>query len=48
MARLRPTASQTVGPFFSFALDHPEWADLTGGGAAGEKIVIEGTVRIVP
>jgi protocatechuate 3,4-dioxygenase alpha subunit len=34
-----------VGPFFSFALDHPEWADLTGGGAAGERIVIEGTVR---
>ena len=40
-----PTASQTVGPFFSFGLDHPAWSDLTQGGkAAGETIVIEGRV----
>jgi protocatechuate 3,4-dioxygenase, alpha subunit len=40
-----PTASQTVGPFFSFALDHPAWADLTDGGKAeGEAIRIEGRV----
>lgn len=40
-----PTASQTVGPFFSFGLEHPQWADLTDGGkAAGETIRIEGRV----
>jgi protocatechuate 3,4-dioxygenase alpha subunit len=40
-----PTASQTVGPFFSFGLEHPEWADLTGGGkATGEKMRIGGYV----
>ena len=39
------TASQTVGPFFHFGLDRPEWSDLTGGGSAlGEKILIEGRV----
>jgi protocatechuate 3,4-dioxygenase alpha subunit len=38
------TASQTVGPFFKFALDHPAWNDLTGGGAAGERITIAGRV----
>lgn len=37
------TASQTVGPFFHFALNRPEWADLTDGGkAAGEQITVEG------
>lgn len=42
---LRPTPSQTVGPFFAFGLDRPEWADLTDGGKAqGEKIRIEGRV----
>jgi protocatechuate 3,4-dioxygenase alpha subunit len=40
-----PTASQTVGPFFSFGLERPHWADLTDGGkAAGERIRIEGRV----
>ncbi|HEY0524365.1 MAG TPA: protocatechuate 3,4-dioxygenase subunit alpha [Stellaceae bacterium] len=40
-----PTASQTVGPFFAFALNRPEWADLTEGGAAkGETIRIEGRI----
>jgi protocatechuate 3,4-dioxygenase alpha subunit len=40
-----PTASATVGPFFHFGLDRPEWSDLTNGGKAqGEKIVLEGTV----
>src|SRR5262249_9601067 len=43
---LVPAASQTIGPFFHFALDHPEWADLTGGGKAkGERIRVEGVVR---
>ena len=41
-----PTASQTVGPFFSVGLTRPELADLTRGGKAkGETIVIEGHVR---
>ncbi len=39
------TASQTVGPFFHFALDRPEWADLTASGATGEKIRVEGSIR---
>jgi protocatechuate 3,4-dioxygenase alpha subunit len=38
------TASQTVGPFFKFALDHPAWADVTAGGAEGERITIAGRV----
>lgn len=38
------TGSQTVGPFFHYALDRPDWADLTAGGASGEKISIEGRV----
>lgn len=43
--RLIPTGSQTAGPYFKFGLDHPEWADLTGGGKAeGDKIRIEGKV----
>jgi protocatechuate 3,4-dioxygenase alpha subunit len=41
--KLLPTASQTVGPFFSFGLERPEWADLTDGGKAlGEAVRIEG------
>jgi protocatechuate 3,4-dioxygenase alpha subunit len=42
--KLIPTASQTVGPFFHLGLDRPEWADLTRGNPAGEKIAIEGRV----
>src|SRR5262249_46213787 len=42
--KLIPTPSQTVGPFFSLGLDRPEWSDLTGGGAQGDRIVIEGRV----
>ena len=38
------TGSQTIGPFFTFALDHPEWADLTSGGALGERIRVSGRV----
>jgi protocatechuate 3,4-dioxygenase alpha subunit len=38
------TASQTVGPFFKYALDHPAWADLTTGGPAGERVRIAGRV----
>jgi protocatechuate 3,4-dioxygenase alpha subunit len=38
------TSSQTVGPFFKFALDHPSWSDLTADGAAGERIRIAGRV----
>ena len=44
MARLIPTASQTVGPFFGFALTHAAWSDLTKAGAQGEKIRIAGRV----
>jgi protocatechuate 3,4-dioxygenase alpha subunit len=39
-----PSASQTVGPFFKYALDHPAWADLTADGARGERIRIAGRV----
>jgi protocatechuate 3,4-dioxygenase alpha subunit len=43
---LLPTASQTVGPFYAVGLHRPELADLTrGGGARGERIIIEGQVR---
>jgi protocatechuate 3,4-dioxygenase alpha subunit len=42
--RLIPTGSQTAGPFFHFALDRPEWSDLTRNGAKGAKIRIEGRV----
>jgi protocatechuate 3,4-dioxygenase alpha subunit len=38
------TSSQTVGPFFKFALDHPAWSDLTRDGAAGERIRLIGRV----
>lgn len=42
--KLIPTPSQTVGPFFHLGMDHPEWADLTAGNPAGERIAIEGRV----
>ena len=42
--KLIPTGSQTVGPYFAIGLDRPEWSDLTRGGAAGDKIRIEGRV----
>jgi len=38
------TPSQTVGPFFHFGLDRPEWSDLTAAGPKGERIVLEGRV----
>jgi protocatechuate 3,4-dioxygenase, alpha subunit len=44
MAKLGETPSQTVGPFFHFGLDRPEWSDLAAGGAKGERIVLEGRV----
>ena len=42
--KLVATGSQTVGPFYHFALNRPEWSDLTRNGAKGEKIRIEGRV----
>jgi len=44
MAKFEETPSQTVGPFFHFGLDRPEWSDLAPAGAKGEKIVLEGRV----
>jgi protocatechuate 3,4-dioxygenase, alpha subunit len=38
------TPSQTVGPFFHYALDRPGWADLAAAGASGERIAIEGRI----
>jgi protocatechuate 3,4-dioxygenase alpha subunit len=43
-AKLIPTASQTVGPFFHLGLDRPDWADLTRDNPSGERIIIEGWV----
>jgi len=43
--KLIPTPSQTVGPFFHLGMDRPEWADLTAGNPAGNRIAIEGQVR---
>ena len=37
------TSSQTIGPFWHL-IEHPEWADLTRFGAAGERVRISGTV----
>ena len=37
------TASQTIGPFWHL-IEHPEWADLTRFGAAGEPITLTGSV----
>jgi protocatechuate 3,4-dioxygenase, alpha subunit len=44
MAALIATGSQTVGPFFRFALHKPDWNDLTRYGVAGEAVRIEGLV----
>ena len=40
----RATPSQTIGPFFHRALLHEGWNDLAAGGAAGERVAIEGRV----
>lgn len=42
--RLRQTPSQTVGPFFSRALLHEGWNDLTTRGVTGQIIVVSGCV----
>jgi protocatechuate 3,4-dioxygenase alpha subunit len=42
--KLIPSGSQTAGPFFHFALNRPEWSDLTRNGAQGTKIRIAGRV----
>jgi protocatechuate 3,4-dioxygenase alpha subunit len=42
--KLKQTPSQTVGPFFSKALLHEGWNDLTSRGAAGQPVVISGRV----
>jgi protocatechuate 3,4-dioxygenase, alpha subunit len=42
--KLIPTGSQTVGPFYHFALSRPEWSDLTRRGTKGRKIKIEGFI----
>ncbi|HZX96671.1 MAG TPA: protocatechuate 3,4-dioxygenase subunit alpha [Myxococcales bacterium] len=44
MAARPVTPSQTVGPFFHFALERAGWNDLTRGDPRGERIVIEGRV----
>jgi protocatechuate 3,4-dioxygenase alpha subunit len=44
MKKLVATPSQTVGPFYHFALDRPEWSDLTVDGAKGERIRVEGRI----
>jgi protocatechuate 3,4-dioxygenase, alpha subunit len=40
----RPTASQTVGPFFAVGLDWPGWDTLVTDATEGERIVVEGRV----
>lgn len=37
-----PSSSQTVGPFFYFALHHGHWNDLAAKNPAGERIRITG------
>ena len=37
------TGSQTIGPFWHL-IEHPEWADLTRFGAAGERITLVGSI----
>jgi protocatechuate 3,4-dioxygenase, alpha subunit len=37
------TSSQTIGPFWHL-IEHPEWADLTRFGAAGQRIALAGSV----
>ncbi|MCK6452677.1 MAG: protocatechuate 3,4-dioxygenase subunit alpha [Alphaproteobacteria bacterium] len=44
MTRLIPTCSQTVGPFYHFALARPEWSNLARKGAKGRKMHVEGRV----
>jgi protocatechuate 3,4-dioxygenase alpha subunit len=39
---LVPTSSQTVGPFFSFALHHEHWNNLLAHDPPGEQIRISG------
>lgn len=38
------TASQTIGPFFRVALEHPAWSDLIQAGTRGEPVRLEGVV----
>jgi protocatechuate 3,4-dioxygenase alpha subunit len=38
------SSSQTVGPFFKYALERPAWADLGADGALGARIRIVGRV----
>jgi protocatechuate 3,4-dioxygenase alpha subunit len=38
------TAFQTIGPYWHL-IEHPEWADLTRFGAAGDRIVLTGRLR---
>lgn len=38
------TANQTIGPFWHL-IEDAAWADLTRFGAAGERIVVTGTIR---
>lgn len=44
MAKLTPTPSQTVGPFFALGLTWLDTVDLAAGATAGERIVITGRV----
>ena len=37
------TSGQTIGPFWHL-IEHPEWADLTRFGAAGDRITLTGSV----
>jgi protocatechuate 3,4-dioxygenase alpha subunit len=37
------TGSQTIGPFWHL-IEHPEWADLTRFGAAGQQLTLIGSV----
>ena len=37
------TGGQTIGPFWHL-IEHPEWADLTRFGPAGERITLAGSV----
>ena len=37
------TSSQTIGPFWHL-IEHPEWADLTRFGAAGQVVRLTGVV----
>lgn len=42
--KLPVTASQTVGPFYHYALERPQWTDLAKFGAKGEKILVVGRI----